>query len=314
MIETVVSVELPADEKFEIKKQRILPLSGLRGGEKRISIVTGIHGDELEGQYVVFELARRIHENIENLRGIVDIYPAMNPMGIDTMMRGIPTFELDMNRIFPGSENGSMAEFTAARIVRDISGSDICFDLHASNMFLMEIPQIRISEESAEKLVPLAEKANVDFIWIHGAATVLQSTLAHSLNSIGTPTLVVEAGVGMRITKRYGEQIADGIMNVMREMGIWHGEVPKPRKPIISDSFSDVSYLNAPSSGIFVPEVSHGAMLRHGELIGRIIDPLSTTVLSEIRSPVDGFLFTIREYPVVDEGSLLGRILRENVL
>lgn len=46
---------------------------------KRISIVTGIHGDELEGQYVCFELQQRINKEKEKLTGIIDIYPAINP-------------------------------------------------------------------------------------------------------------------------------------------------------------------------------------------------------------------------------------------
>lgn len=33
-------------------------------------------------------------------------------------------------------------------------------------------------------------------------------------------------------------------------------------------------------------------------------------VLDEVKAPADGMLFTIREYPVVDEGSLMGRILK----
>ena len=52
MIETVVSVGLPIDEKLMIQKNRLIPQKGLSGGEKRISIVTGTHGDELEGQYL----------------------------------------------------------------------------------------------------------------------------------------------------------------------------------------------------------------------------------------------------------------------
>ena len=52
MIETVVSVGYPVDETLRIKKNRLIPEAGLSGGEKRISIVTGTHGDELEGQYV----------------------------------------------------------------------------------------------------------------------------------------------------------------------------------------------------------------------------------------------------------------------
>lgn len=48
MIETVCHVELPIDETLEIKKNRLV--SPTRNNGRRISIVTGIHGDELEGQ------------------------------------------------------------------------------------------------------------------------------------------------------------------------------------------------------------------------------------------------------------------------
>ena len=64
-------------------------------------------------------------------------------------------------------------------------------------------------------------------------------------------------------------------------------------------------------SGIFLPSVRHWETLKKGEKVGSIIDPLSGAVLDEITAPVDGILFTIREYPVVDEGSLVGRLLRK---
>ncbi|MGN0465799.1 MAG: M14 family metallopeptidase [Lachnospiraceae bacterium] len=312
MIKTIASVGLPVDEVLEIKKNRLTPEKKI-DKMKRISIVTGIHGDELEGQYVCFELQRRIEEEKENLTGIVDIYPAMNPLGIDSITRGIPAFDLDMNRLFPGDIDGNMTEHLAAKIIKDVAGSDLVIDIHASNIYLTEIPQIRINELHEETLVPLAEETNIDFIWVHGASTVLESTFAYSLNSTGTPTLVVEMGVGMRITKDYGDQMVDGILNVMRTLGIWSGEVKKTRKPIISRNPDDVSYLNASVGGLFIPSVKHWEELRQGQVIGRIVDPLCGKVLDEVKAPVDGILFTIRDYPIVDEGSLMGRLLRREV-
>lgn len=311
MIETVVSVELPINEKLEIKKNRLVPLSVAHGEKcKRISIVTGIHGDELEGQYVCYELQRRIKENIEHLKGIVDIYPAINPLGISSITRGIPAFDLDMNRIFPGAEDGSMAEHVAAKVVGDIKGSDVAIDIHASNIFLTELPQVRINHAAAHTLVPLAKKLNTDFIWVHSAATVLESTLAHSLNSIGTPTLVVEMGVGMRITREYGNQLADGILALMNHMGMWDGEVIEPREPIVSLD-GRVRFINAVASGIFVSCTSHHSKVSRDEHIGDIVNPLTGEIVHKILSPCDGILFTLRDYPVVDEGSLIARILEE---
>ena len=102
MEETVASLSLAVHEKLELKKNRLSPLPGNDSG-KRICVVTGVHGDELEGQYVVYLLNRRIQAHPELLTGTVDIYPAVNPLGINTIQRGIPLFDLDMNRIFPGA-------------------------------------------------------------------------------------------------------------------------------------------------------------------------------------------------------------------
>lgn len=310
MVTTVVKVHLPVDETLEIKKMRLEPEQNKSG--KRISIVTGIHGDELEGQYVCYRLSRYIQENKQYLKGIVDIYPALNPFGIDSITRGIPAFDLDMNRIFPGSSEGDMNEYLAAKILRDVGGSALVLDIHASNIFLTEVPQIRINELHETGLLPYAREANVDFVWIHGASTVLESTFAYSLNAMGTPTLVVEMGVGMRITQEYGEQLFQGIVHLMRKMGIWDGEDFAVREPVVSSEAKDVCFLNAATSGIFLKDKNHGEMLQKGELIGVIVNPMSGETVDRIESPVDGWLFTIREYPVVSEGSLIGRILSKN--
>ncbi len=238
------------------------------------------------------------------------MYPAMNPMGIDSITRGIPGFDLDMNRIFPGSEDGAMTEYVAHKIIEELSGADLVVDIHASNIYLTEIPQIRINELSKDVLVPLARHMNVDFVWVHAASTVLESTLAYSLNSTGTPTLVVEAGVGMRITKAYCDQLADGLMNTMKMLGIWQGGTRSVREPIVDDRADGVVFFNAPRAGIFVPEAKHWTELAEGDKVGDIVNPLTGEVLSGITTPEKGILFTIREYPVVDEGSLVGRLLK----
>ncbi len=307
MIKTVTSVGLPVDERLNIVKNRIQP-EVLTGTEKRICVVTGTHGDELEGQYVCCLLNRMIEEHKECLKGIVDIYPALNPLGVDSITRGIPMFDLDMNRIFPGTEDGSPAEYVAHKIIQDIEGADLCIDIHASNIYLREIPQVRMSEQTAENLLPYARNLNVDFVWIHAAATVLESTLAHSLNTRGVPTLVVEMGVGMRITESYCMQLADGIFCVMKQLGIWEGAVAPVKEPIVSRD-KEVGFLNAEAPGLFIPCVKHWINVEKDEVIGHVYDPLDGKVLSEVKAPIHGMLFTLREYPMVSVGSLLARVL-----
>lgn len=304
MIETIAAVSLAVNEKLKIQKRRIE-----NGKNKtRLSLVTGTHGDELEGQYLAYMLGSYLDEHIENLDGIVDIYPALNPMGIDSITRGIPMFDLDMNRVFPGAKDGTMVEVICSSIVDDISGSDVCVDVHASNIFLKEIPQIRMSVPTADTLLPYAEALNVDFVWVHESATVLESTLAHTLNTRGTKTLVVEMGVGMRITREYCNQLFDGLLNLMKKIGIWNGEVNEVRKPVVSVN-REVGFVNSDAAGIFVPCANFGDTVKKGDHIGDVVDPLSSKVVEKVCAVCDGFIFTLREYPVVYGGSLLARIL-----
>ena len=308
MVENVAKVDLPVDETLRIRKMRIPCPDPEKDSGKRISIVTGVHGDELEGQYVCYQVLERIREHPEFLKGTVDVYPGMNPLGIESITRGIPAFDLDMNRLFPGSADGQMTEYIASQIVEDLKGSDVCIDIHASNIFLTEMPQARININTKERLLPMAKFLNLDFLWVHASSTVLESTLAHTMNAAGVPTIVVEMGVGMRITKEYGDQLTEGIFCLMKEMGLWGGPVIEPREPIVSED-RKVHFLNAAVSGIFVQDTGHGAMVKEGGRVGRIVNPLTGELLEEVRSTADGLLFTVREYPVVDEGSLLGRIL-----
>ncbi len=306
MIETLVSVGLPADEEFTIKKNSLKGV-GCEDG-KRIAIVTGIHGDELEGQYVCYELVRQITANMSNLRGTVDIYPSINPLGMEAVSRAVPMSGLDMNRVFPGSEDGAIAENVAAKLVADIKGADICVDIHASNIFIREIPQVRIPSGDSSHLLKYAKLLNTDFVWVHDSNAVGEGSLAYALRQEGVPTLVIEMGVGQRITKAYCRQLLTGIFNLMSHLGIWSVPEQKITHPMVSTDGA-VNVIHSVESGIFIPLVEHNMWVQKGAVIGEIVTPITGTVEEEVTAPADGLIFSLREYPIVYEGSVIARIL-----
>jgi hypothetical protein len=303
LIEEVITIELPVGESFRIQRCRY---EG-KTSTKRISVVSGIHGDELEGQYVCFLLGQWLRKNPDKIRGIIDIYPAINSLGLDSITRSIPFYDVDLNRIFPGSKNDYLPAQIADGVVNVMRGSDLAIDIHSSNVFLREIPQVRIAKSQEEVLVPLANLLNIDFVWVHDAVTVLEATFAHAMNTIGTKTLVVEMGVGMRLGKAYGHQLLDGLLNLMAHEGILDIEPFEVRFPIQSHE-GEVAYLNAACPGLFVPVIDHCQIIEKGSVVGHIVSALSGEVMDEVIAPIGGILFTIRAYPIVYEGSLLGRI------
>jgi predicted deacylase len=308
--ETFFTIEMPFSERMETRRT---VFSG--GDGPRVAVVAGVHGDELEGLYVCHRLASLLEElqrtSPEALLGTIELYPAVNTLGLDTLTRGLPVFDTDLNRSFPGSATGPLPNRLAAALMEALSGSALVVDIHASNIYLREIPQVRINQDFDDLLVPLARRMNLDLIWMHSAATVLETTVAHSLNSSNTPCLVVEMGVGMRITPEYCDQLVTGLLTVWKDLGVLAADVVVPEithTPLIADD-SNVHFLNAQTSGMFIPAAAHWAGVRRGDVLGTIVSPFHGDTLSEVRSPVNGILFTLREYPLVYEGSLMARVM-----
>lgn len=305
MIQNIMTCALNVDEELTIKK------NSLRGADpesKRVAIVTGIHGDELEGQYICYELIRRMTANMANLRGTVDIYPAVNPLGMESASRTVPITGTDMNKVFPGAEAGALAENVAKALIEDIRGADICIDIHSSNIFIREIPQVRIRSEQSSELIQYAKLLNTDLVWVHESGAVGDGSLAESLISENIPTLVVEMGVGQRIDTGYCKQLLRGIFNLMNRIGVWSEEEHGISHPIIStDGAAHVIHANG--SGIFIPCVEHNHRIEKGAVLGEIVTPITGTVEQAIVAPVDGLIFSLREYPIVYEGSVIARVL-----
>lgn len=307
MVQNVIALELSVGERLSIKKNRI-KADTQQKSQKRISITTGIHGDELEGQFVCYELTRRLLEHPEYLKGTVDVYPSLNPLGMDCVSRNIPGVDMDLNRMFPGSAGGSMIERIAAAVIEDIIGSDLCVDVHASDTFVMEIPQVRLSEPYADKLLAYAKLLNTDMIWMNATATVHEATLAHSLNMLGVPTLVVEMGLGNRINRSYGMQMVEGILRLMSSLGMWTGPFEERPAPVVSTD-GEVEFIRADLHGVWLPCAANSCYLKPGDKIGEIVDVLSGTCKKEVTTQKGGLLFTVREYPMIYEGVLLARLL-----
>jgi len=308
--EALLSLELPYREQLTLRR------TVFEGGNgPRVAVVAGIHGDELEGLYVCHRLALWLEDLAKHrpdaLLGRVELHPALNTLGLDTLERQVPVYDVDLNRSFPGHAEGLLPQRIADAAMRNLADCALVIDIHASNVFLREIPQVRIAKEFSDRLAPIAREMNLDVIWVHGAVTVLENTIAHSLNSRDVPCLVVEMGVGMRITPRFTEQLLTGILHSWRELGVLAPDLPLDsvtHVPLLAHD-GNVHYLNAETSGLFVPEVDHWREVRQDQRLGVIVSPHAGVLLSEVRSPVTGVLFTLREYPLVYEGSLMARIV-----
>ena len=308
MIETVMTAQMPVGLPIKIKKNRLEP-DTIQENMPRLSIVAGVHGDELQGQYICYELIRRIKEERENLKGIVDVYPCVPPMALEIRKRNAPG-ALDMNAMFPGSHHGHTIEYMAAEVIEDLKGSDFCIDIHSSDIFIRELPQIRVPENAGKKVTELAQKSGIPVLWMNSnSSSVWEGSLAYSLRRKGIPNLVIESGIALKIDYEYCKKVIDGIFRMMKELEIFEGEV-SPTKKTVTVKKNDVEVIHCNTSGIFIPKIQIGSFVRENQVLGCIVRPILGAELEEVKSSCDGMIFSLREYPAVCEGELLARICK----
>ena len=266
-VTTVASVAMPIGENWSVSRCRY---SSGDDSPLRLCIATGIHGDEKMGQLIVYLVAQRILSQCEHLHGTVDLYPMLNPLGLDIGERLVPSStRLDMNRAFPGNAEGTALESMCWRIMQDMLGADLVLDIHSSTLQKSELYEVRMNAESAAAMLPQAYALCPDLIWIYPDRPIFNAMLTSALCSAGTPALVIETDERRRHPQKAVAKIVDGIFCKMKEMGLWSGDtIAPPASPAdipVIHTQEDMCRVTCACPGIFVPQDRTGEFVRSND-------------------------------------------------
>jgi len=314
-VETIASFELPVSERLVIERSRFgINKTDADSQTPRLCIANGTHGDETTGILICARLAAMLQtlESANQLHGTIDLYPFLNPLAITAASRNMPFFDADLNRAFglDQKEDTSFIKELGRSISRNLAGADLVVHLNVSDGSIKVIPQIRCSSIHAEKLLPLANLTAPEFIWVHNDIAALHNSLAHELNSEGTPCFVLECGGARSISdKETVELICKGILNLARSLRIVQdGQAVKKPVPGMISSDGIVHHVHASNPGLFVPLAALAHYIAGGDIIGHIIDVQTGQIIEEICAPAHGVIISMREYPIIMTGSLLARV------
>lgn len=313
MREEILRLDLPLHEEARF---RLLRYGPTRPKGPTVSIMSGLHGDEYNGPYICWRLARLLDDVEDGLvpglkiRGAVRMVPAANPVGMNISERFWPFDETDLNRLFPGYDRGETAQRVARALFDALAECDYCLDIHSSNIFLKECAQVRLYEGGA-KYADLARSFGLDVIWRRATTTPLVKTFfAWNVAQSGVPTFSLQVGSSVRINRFYADLTLRGIVRFLLEVGVLVGRPPlaAPDGRNILVGPGGVVEVVARESGLFVIENELGTFVEPGEILGRLIDPVDPRPPIDIVAPRRGFLFTIRSHPLTYQGSLIARI------
>jgi hypothetical protein len=310
-VRPLLHMTAPSREDFEIPYHDLGPSHEA----PRVVLVAGLHGDELNGVFVLSRLAsflRRVADGARpgaELRGRVLVIPAVNVLGVNVRDRRWPFDGTDLNRMFPGHPGGETTQRIAAAL-RELSlAARWRIDLHSSNADFEELPQVRLYQPSEEER-HAARWLGLPAIVERPESATFAATLASAWRAEGGRGLVIQAGHAGTLQSGHCERLFRALLDFLEAEGslygvrlaeseeAMHGFGPRQAFPVISEH-----------AGWFVSRLKVGQWLRAGDRVGYVYDGFSGELRTEAKTPVAGLLSGIRRQPLLCEGDLLARIL-----
>ncbi|MCC6136346.1 MAG: succinylglutamate desuccinylase/aspartoacylase family protein [Candidatus Contendobacter sp.] len=283
---------------------------GPGGRTPRLALVANLHGNELNGMFVLARLAAFL-KSIESgeqdglrLRERVVIIPTMHDANLP--IAAIPRRErsgvMERRHHNPGR---TMLE-TVATLTRT---AYYRVDLHSTAPEIEEMPQVRLYAPSDDErasaclfgLPAVIERPAID----DAASGLVRAWRAH-----GGENFVIHAGQAGNLQTGHCETLFRALAAFLDRTGIVSG-----LRPVDDDEdlryfgLQQVMTVAAEQSGLFASGLEVGCWVRTGEVLGQIYDSLTGGIQAEVVAPVAGLLASLRRQPLLQPGDLVARLL-----
>lgn len=161
-------------------------------------LIGGVHGDEFEGPTALMRLIH--HLKPEEIRGRLILLPTLNKPAIDASTRISPLDQVNMNRAFPGDENGGPTHMLAHFIEQVLMPQcDIVIDLHSGGKASIFTSCTLVSRTADQQLfkdsLDLAAAFGLPLIWLLGEFNDDRSLNSAALRN-KIPMIATELGGG----------------------------------------------------------------------------------------------------------------------
>ncbi|MBZ2169433.1 MULTISPECIES: succinylglutamate desuccinylase/aspartoacylase family protein [Marinobacter] len=243
----------------------VLAVNGIHAGPT-LCLTGAIHGDELNG----IEIVRRTIYDLdpEELSGRVIGVPIVNLPGFQQGSRYLPD-RRDLNRHFPGSPDGSLADRIAHSLFENvIRQCDMLVDIHTGSLKRTNLPQLRADMNNPDVATFTQGFDRMAVVHSSGSSGMLRSAAV----AAGIVAVTLEAGESHRIQEHQIEAGVNSLTSLMEKQGmtsrmfVW-GE-PEP-------VYYDSDWIRAQHGGILFSEVDLGAHVSEGEVLGYVADPIT---------------------------------------
>ncbi|ACK52319.1 Succinylglutamate desuccinylase/aspartoacylase [Methylocella silvestris BL2] len=299
-------VQMPTGQYWYVS---VTVAKGAKPG-KRVVLVSGVHGDELSSVHTVQTVMNQLDpaQMSGTVMAVTDVSrPAMEGMQRRWPNSGRGADLIDMNREWPGNENGATAPSRHAgllfnRLLRpnadaaiDFHTGTTGFDVTAFNIAGMDVPEIRAMAE----LYPVGQIFDNH---------VYPGVLHNAFVDVGIPSFTPEIGAARVLNLEMISLFVEGTMNVLKHHGILVGPMGRTGKDVGVFIGNSALPILATKGGIVEHLVKLNAKVEAGQKVAIQRNSFGELV-AEYTSSVAGEITGLRSDAMSEPGDPLAFIL-----
>jgi hypothetical protein len=287
----------------DLSRRRLAVMKSVSGHPGPVVWLTGCaHGDEVGGIVVIQEVFKRLRRR-RLLKGELHAFPLMNPLGFEVAARNVAVSGEDLNRCFPGRDNGSVAQRIAHTIFTTITRTPPTLVLDLHNDWRSSMPYAVLDPQpdaaSLEAFSRAREFAQHSGLLIVAEmerspdALVSHKTLSGSLLRHGVPALTLELGEAHVVNEDNVRHGIHAVWNILSSLGMTTPDDDPVVYPLPNEFrgriLSYYDHLLSSTSGVVRFVVSPGDIVTPGGPVARIYNAFGK-LLETIVSPHPGIV------------------------
>ncbi|MFH1262905.1 MAG: succinylglutamate desuccinylase/aspartoacylase family protein [Pseudomonadota bacterium] len=280
----------------------LLPITVIRGANEgpRVILSAAVHGDELNGTAILREMIEKISP--KRLTGTLIVIPIVNILGFLARSRYLPDHR-DLNRFFPGTPKGNMAQRIAYRFFEEVVRmADFGIDLHTAISGRANFPHVRADMANAQA----RKMAKLFGVPVIIADRGQPGMLRRAATDKGIPYISWEGGTSNAFERWIVRSGVNSLFTFLHRSRMWKKKKKPPKRPF-QIIVRNTAWIRAERGGLLELNVKPGELLYRGERVARISNPLgrASTV---VPSPLTGLVIGVTTSPVVNPGTALVNI------
>lgn len=281
-------------------------------GEPTACIVGPMRGDEVQQQYVCGLIIQALG-TLELNNGIasgkrITVLPSCNPFSMNVRHRFWSMDGTDINRMFPGYEEGETTQRIAAAIFNHIKDYKYGMQLASYYMPGNFIPHVRMLKTGYED-VDDARLFGFEYVAIKDPLPFDTTLLNYNWQLWNCKAFSVYSGHTRHIDEQLAQQAKDAVLRFLYRAGITTFRPAQPGFYSSTIQESELHIVKAPTAGIIRLIAKPRDLVEKGQPLAEIIDPFMGDVKAVVKSPCKGVVFFSYNRDLVVQNALIFKII-----